>query len=114
MSLTMAVILSAMAGALVVITLALVMLAAYVRFGRRRVPLAVVTKIWEMPSGIGPMAGALLSWRPTAVHRLGVLAGADLRRNGIRLQMAVVFGLGVNGGRRSPGDSALRIDATDR
>lgn len=77
MRLTMLIILSAMAAAIMVITLALVALASYVRFGRHRVPLAVATKIWEMPAGIGTMAGALLSF---VVVTGGYLVNGELSR----------------------------------
>lgn len=77
MSLTMVIILTAMAAAIMVITSALVALAGYVRFGRRRVPLALVTKIWEMPAGIGTMVGALLSF---VVVTGGYLINGELSR----------------------------------
>lgn len=77
MSPTMVGILGAMAAAIVAISLALVILAGYMRFGRRRVPLAVATKIWEMPAGIGTMAGALLSF---VVVTGGYLINGELSR----------------------------------
>jgi len=77
MSSTISIILSAMAGALILTTLVLIILAAYIRFGRRRVPWAVVTQIWEMPSGIGTMAGALMSF---VVVTGGYLINGELSR----------------------------------
>lgn len=77
MSFTTVIILGAMAATIMMITLALVALAGYVRFGRRRVPLAVATQIWEMPAGIGTMVGALLSF---VVVTGGYLINGELGR----------------------------------